>query len=414
MLASAAPSREVLVALAALCARLGDPAAAAEHLRRAAVAAGEPARHLWAGGRRAWGERAARLGVALDARVAGDAVPGGAARPLETARRAFGAARALARGNAADPRRRQELGRTVRAALGELGTGPLLGDALFFRALAALALAPDQAANDLRTLLARRAWIEREARAGSTRPQAVGDALLRLGQAAEAARSYRAARSPGVGERATAEREAVARVVQAIAEAKGPTEIGAAFTEAERGAPDSAWTATLAAFGLLAAGDPAAAAARLDEATARGAPSPVVAALAVLVESVRGGVALPPGVGAALRLPAVVATGLAFLAGVDGTEPEPLLQDLELKMTPALARRLLRHLCDQGRWPEARAHAARLAAVGEAWAGDLAALVRLRHALHLAASGDLDGADRELAAVDRATATYLSTQKGPP
>jgi hypothetical protein len=119
--------------------------------------------------------------------------------------------------------------------------------------------------------------------------------------------------------------------------------------------------------------------------------------------------ALTAGEAAGLGLPPESAAVVEFLSA-----PGPEVDRLE-KLVRALgpgwarwcpigaagaARRLLSAWCDQGRWDEGLALADGLTRAGLGWAAELAALVRVRRALERGAGGELDEADRDLAALE--------------
>jgi hypothetical protein len=403
------PSREVLVARASLLARMRDYELAERSIREAEVTGCEPVRLFWAEGRRGWRRRELQLRAALaerhgDATSAERTLAGleAAEQPLRTARSAWTARRALI-GNDERGFQRSVLERKLKGALGTLGSGPLLRDALFFRAAAAAEFAPEQSARDLGVLAGRRAWLERERRAGGNRLLFMSDMLLGLGRVDEARLGYGSASGDARLAPIVAERSATALVLRELVAGTDAADLDAAFARAEELAPTSPYPSVVAAFAAICNGDSTLAQAHGARAAERGCPAALSSAVLALATAVRHGTALAPEAARELGLGNGAQAGLALSSGDAGTEPEEFLGAIDgadATFDRALAACGLAGLCERGRFQEAEVHAGRLVGSGAAWAADLLALVRLRRAVALAKSGDFDAAERALSAVE--------------
>jgi tetratricopeptide (TPR) repeat protein len=406
------PTREMWNARAALLARLERYAEAEDALRHCSpesTVASEPERYSWSRGRVQSRRREAALCTGLaerrrDWEMASKswlAVSAGR-RTLQETRQLFAARQELESLPAGKSWRRDVLRQRLERGRTELGNIPLVGDALFFRANAMQAMQPDRAIKDFETLLRRRAWVEAECRVGGGRIVYVADALLRAGRVDDAIRGYelvRASRGTEVDERL-----AVALVLKEILHHAEASAITRAAERATVLAPTGPWPQLLAALGLLIMGDVSSARSRLDVAETRGAPEGVCRCLRSTCAVASSGTAtltdeelntLPGEVGAVVR----------FLCGA---EPETArikkyankLGETWLAHCPTdpslTARRFLAILFDEGRWEEVMRFADILARSEQPWAKDLAALARVRHALHSADRGDLKQAEMEL------------------
>lgn len=420
------PTRELHAARATLLARLGRYTEARDALARCEgeeAAGGEPARFTFARGR-AQARRQEQILRAVLAEQEGDwagaekfwrAAGVGVGRSSgQDARRLWAARRELDTAGPGQHWRRSQIKQTWERGLHELGRVPLVGDALFFRAAALAEADPERARRDLQTLLRQGAWVEAEQRAGGGRLIFVGDLLWRLGLPDEARRAYELA--GGRASPPVAERLAVARVCVEVARGADAETIMRAAEDARQSSPASYWPRLLAAAGLLRAGAGDAARESLAAAEESGAPANVCRALCALCDAARGPAELSEEEISALALPEEVAAVLRYIfaAGTETARLEALARALgerwpELCPTDAepAARRLLAALCEEDRWGEALECARALARTDAAWAAELSALVRVRHALTMALRGELDAADDELRELEAALEARL-------
>lgn len=406
------PTREMWSARAALLARLeryAEAEDALQHCTPQLSVTNEPARYSWSRGRTQSRRREAALRTALaerrrDWEMASKSWQAVSAsrRTLQEIRQLFAARQELESLPAGKSWRRDVLQQRLGRGRHELGSIPLVGDALFFRAMAMQDVLPDRSVKDFETLLRRRAWVEAECRVGGGRIIYAADALLRAGRVDDAVRAYElvwAARAASVDDRL-----AVALVLKEILR---HAEASAITREAERAtalAPTSPWPQLLAALGLLIVGDVSSARSRLDVAETRGAPAVVCRCLRSTCAAASSGAAtltdeelntLPGEVGAVVRFLCGSETLVARIKTFADKFGEDWLA--HCPTDPHLAaRRFLAILCDEGKWEEAMRFADSLARSKQPWAKELAVLARVRHALQRACRGELDEAESEL------------------
>jgi len=287
-----------------------------------------------------------------------------------------------------------------------LGVAPLVGDALFFRALATVDRDPDRATKDLRALLHQRRWLDDERRVGGGRVMLVGDALARLGAIADALHAYRlAADSPDEHLRA---RIAVLSVYMEVTTGSDPQVIARVAERFRETAPGNPWPQLLASLGLITAGATDAALESLAAAEEWGAPPEACRVLRGLMHS---GSEQAPAFDddlSALELPRQVEAILRFLMDRDPAARVRAFMNTVGERWPDLcptdpeltAARWLNALCNEGTWDEVSMATVELEKSGRPWAWDLAVRVRLRAALERAVQGDLLEADAQLAALD--------------
>jgi hypothetical protein len=415
------PTREIYAARAALLARLGRYREAEEALDRGADEAavgGEPARFSWARGR----EQAMRREQTLRAALAEDrgdwsaaekswraACAGEQRRSLLEARQLFAAVRESRSLAAGQNWRRSVLEQRAEKLRRQLSEIPLEADAMFFRAVATMDATPQRAVKDFQTLLRRRAWVEAERRAGGARIVCAGDALLSLGQAEEAIRAYRLVEAaPGVKERL-----AVASVYAELTRRSGATTLDGEADRAADLAPGNPWPQWLAALGLLIAGEREIAARRLATTAATDAAQLIGRCLQAVCSALSGAGDDPMADQelAALKLPPETEAIIRLLcgAGDEIAKCESLIESLGetwIERCPAdaqaVARRLIAAWREQGDWDRALKLARQIERSGQAWAVELAALTRARHALERASRGELAEAEAELREVEEA------------
>jgi len=426
MLVHAEPTREVYAMQAALLARLGRYGEAEDALTHCAgcpAAGSEPARCSWARGRQQFRQQEQALRTALaehraDWHTAGMAWRttdvGARQKTLQEARQLFVAHRELTFLTAGQSWRRSLIEQRVARGVHEVGTIPLVGDALFFRAAAFIDTLPERAVRDFQTLLRQRGWVDAERRVGGGRIIFVGDALWRLGQFDEAIRAYELASASRSLQ--AHERLALALVNAEVRRSAGLDAISRAVGRAVELAPTSPWPQLLAALGLLMAGEVEATMSHLDAAAACGAPESICRGLRAVCTALSGRAVLAEEDLVALHL-TVVADAIVRLVCDEGTEPARIeafvraFGDEWIAWCPTdpqrTARRLLAAWCDRGNWDEVLEYVDRLERSALPWAKELAALVRVRHALESASRGALEAADRALQELE----TWL--QSGP-
>ncbi|MGE0129094.1 MAG: hypothetical protein AB7U82_13530 [Blastocatellales bacterium] len=417
------PTREIYAARAALLARLGRYREAEETLDRVASDAtvgAEPARFSWARGR----EQARRREQALRAALAehhGDwntadkswraACAEEQHRSLLEARQLFAAGGELRALAAGQNWRRGVLEQRAERLRRQLGEIPLGADAMFFRAVAMMDAAPHRAIKDFQTLLRRRAWVEAERRAGGGRIVRAGDTLLSLGQVEEAIRAYRLVDSdstPGVKERL-----AVASVYAEVMRRSGATAITGEADQAMDLAPGSPWPQWLAALGLMIAGESEIAMKRLAASVNEDADAPelirrclqaVCAALSgagddSMTDEELAALNMPPETEAVVRLLCGAGDEIARIEALVESRGEAWIERCPVD-AQSVARRLIAAWREQGDWDRALELARQLERSGQAWAVEMAALTRVRHALERACQGKLAEAEAELREVE--------------
>jgi tetratricopeptide (TPR) repeat protein len=415
------PTREMLSLQATLLARLGRYPEAENVLARLQEkpdAPDEPARYSWARGRMQYRQRACVLQAALAERrgnwsgadkVWKSACMDAQRKTLLEARQFFAAYRETKSLANTQGWKRDLVKQRFERWLHELGSIPLAGDAMFFRAVAVTDVLPERAMKDFLTLLRRRAWVDAEDAAGGGRIVCAGDALLRFGQIQDAIRAYETAvssQSPEVKERL-----AVALVYAEVSRSAEPKFLADAADRARELAPASPWPQILAAMGLLMAREPKLALARLEAAETCGGPEPVCRCLRSLCSVVSGAPAtMTDDELTALRLPEKADAAINFLCG---TGPELARMEAFVRVfgeawiahcpiDPALmARRLLAAWCDHGKWDVALKFADGLVRSGEIWAKDLVLLMRGWYALDQAVQGNLEKAEKLLCEIER-------------
>ncbi len=394
-LACREPTRPVLISRAATLARLGrydDCAAALDGL---ASAGEEPARLRWGAAlphyraqqnmlltalaerRGDWKTAEACWRAACDARSASES--------LQWSRRFF-MAEAELHSSTASGWRRDTLQRKTLQAQQKIERAVLTGDDLFFRAMALSRGDPARAADEMRRLLRQRPWCEREKKVGGRRLLVVGDLFFRLDRLDDAIRAYELA-GPSLAAR---ERLGLVSILR-------QTRNGQPIDEPATAGP---WSRLVAAVNLLIAGQREPALARIKAAEQEGAPAPLCRCLRLVIEPGSEAPVEPDEIDG-LRLPAEADAIVRALAGAgdDGARLAALARTLGerwVSLCPlepeAAAARVLCAWCAAGNFAEARNFSDALVRSGATWAADLAALVRLRHALGLAQQGRLDEA----------------------
>ena len=403
-------AREAEAARAALLARLGRYEQAATSLEAAATLPAAPVRYAWARGREQYSQLESTLRTALSehrgdwnaAAHAWDKCAPGGQRTLQLARRLFMDQRELESTPATRGWTRDETTFRLSRRLREVGSIPLVGDALYFRAAGCKEKDPARAAKDFIALLHQRSWVARECRVGAGRIVFAADTLLSLGRAEAAAQGYELASK--YGRVPVEDRLSVARLCAKATNSSGSAEIRLAEAQVS-----GVYGPLLAATGLLSVGDLSGTMEMLDKAEqggAAGATSRCIRALAA------GGSASPEDL-SALQAPPHVLAALRLFCGQGAAtarirEYMEAMGDSWVDQCPAdpaeMARRLLADWCDDGKWDNALPFCARIERFGHSWAAELAAIVRLRHALMRGATGNLEEAEREIRSVESALA----------
>jgi tetratricopeptide (TPR) repeat protein len=407
------PTRELLIARAALLARLGRFEEAELALSSAATAPPEAPRQLWPNARRRWREQAQHLEAGLrerrgdfaGAETAWKAAAPTLARGVAEARRVFLAAREQKSLSPAKAWRRDVLEQRLRRGLHEIKAAALPADGLFFRALSSLESDASRAGKDLASLLRRRAWVDAEARSGGGRLIAVGDALLLLGEGDDALVAYeRASAQPDATLR---ERRAVAQVQRELRRGSSADALSRALEHARSLAPASAWPPLLGALAFALVGRAERTRAEAAAAEAAGAPIAVCRCLRALAEAAAGqcggevaaadidALGLPPAAAATLRLLLPCGSESEALEALRSTLGPRFLAECPRDPREA-ARRLLAARVEGGRVDEAVALATEFLSASEPWARQLLDLVRVCRALERAARGELGEARDEL------------------
>lgn len=417
----AEPTRELFLTRSVILARMGrfDEAesALASAARRGDIG-WEAVRQSWCRGRAQIERRERILGAALAERrgewpAAEEhwqaACSGGKSKGLCEARRLWAVACEQTRLPSGRTWRHSVLRQRRHELEREIGNIPLVGEALFFRGLAMLETAPERASKDFRTLLRQRSWIAAEQTVGGQRLIVGGDALVRLGYWQEAVRAYELA-SPRTSASAQ-ERLAVLSVLAAWRGGGGPDVVAERGDQAGRDVPHSPWVPAMTALALLLSGGAENASAYLDSSQQTGLPEPLVRALRAVARVLKGGGGLPAEALAPLQLP----PELEALIGV-ACAPEDSLAEWAGRLAARLgdgwvaasprdpaqvARSLLEKWCAEQDWEHVLKFTKQLEGLRHRWAVELAALVRLYHALQLAAAGNLDRAERELNDLDK-------------
>jgi tetratricopeptide (TPR) repeat protein len=404
----------LLVSRALIQARLGrfDDALASLACADSPECTGRAVRRLsWVRGRRQLWRRQAALRVALaelkgdwqSAEKAAEVVWGGGQRKtLLESRRLYSAHRQAQSLGSSEAWRRVRLEQRLERGRHELGSVPLVGDALFFRAQVACGHDPARAVKDLQTLMRQRAWVDAQRRVGGARIVAAGDLLLRLGETKAAVDAYEVADRIGV--ESVSDRLTIAAMLSGgLAGTLQPP----STTDATTGA--SPWPPLVAAAQCLCNGHVDLARTALAQAVRRGAPEGLCQAVRTLLGCAAGettfsanelaGVGLPRDAMSALRLhfgPGSEADRIkAFVSEHGGEWLDKLPGHPE-----SAARRVLSSLCNDGAWTEALRSIDALEHAPQPWARELWALVKIRHALELAVSGKLAEGERELRSLE--------------
>jgi hypothetical protein len=425
------PTRDMFAARAQLLARRGRYNEADYALKRCDAAHDECARFSWARARKQSRQRENMLQAALLERrgdwnksgkawraafpverqeQASGSTAGGSLWLVENVRKVLREARQLYQARLqlrSDAAPQGWLGSLLEQRLvdgcNDMMAANVAGDSMFFRAAAMMEILPGRAARDFRRLLRQRDWVEQERRAGSARILFAGDALMRLGQVSEAARAYELAGDPQSSE--VKDRRAVAMIYTKILEGAEPEAVLQALDDTVALASSSHWPRLLGALALLMAEKPNEAISALREAAGRGAPEKLCRNLTAMCVALSGSEAMGSEALPSLDLPEESEKILLLLCGFQaGSQQVREFLDssgrewvTSLITDPHLAsQRLLSQWCDQGKWDEALASADRLIGSGPVWARELAALVRVRHALERACRGEVEEADIEL------------------
>ena len=424
------PTREMLVSRAAILTRLGryEEAEAAITWVSSSPPPGEPIRFTWFQGRQQCRVRETALRTAL-AQRRGDWVAAEKAwqddgtlwrrRSLPTARNLLSASLELRSGSLQKGPRRDDLEKRKQQAWDAIGSIPLLGSEMFFRAAAVVDSMPDRAARDFQTLLAQPAWLKAECRVGAGRVIFAGDALARMGFLDEGIRAYAIAAEAGSA--AASERLAFLRFWsdgQQGAVAGSDSAAGEQIVHSPTWGP---WPHVFAAVGLVMASCEESAREHVQAAEAHGAPPEVCLCIRALCDVLAGAPsAVPEETLVALGLSPQVDVALRMLIGPGGFGERARafvrelggrwLSDtpLEPRVVAALA---LGAMCSAGEWDEALAFADGSIESGQMWAADMAALVRVWHALTIAVCGQATEAETELLAL--ASQAQLSDAQNP-
>jgi hypothetical protein len=433
LLRDGTPSRESLVAMTALLARLGRFEEAERTLGRCAGSGApghEAARYSWARARRQYREREAVLRAAL-AEQRGDSNTANRAwrvayaedegaqqgrawlvdnlrKTLREVRQLLVTRRELEVLSGNQSWLRSVLQQRLKRGCYAVGKLSLEDDALFFRATTMVDVFPRRAARDFQSLLRQRNWVEKERRAAGGRIIFAGDMLLRLGRPADALNAYTLASSSPAPE--LKERLAVAGVFAEVVRQADAPRIADALRRAETLAALSPWPRLLAAVGLLLAGDAEAARAQLEAAAAHGADASLSQQLQSMCDFLSGAAVMPEGdiarlrevedVRAVARLLCNMEVEAARVAALEQALGAGWLHGYALNPYVTSAR-LLNAWCDEANWDKALQYADELTQTELAWATELAALVRVRQALDYAQRGELDAADAQLQSLER-------------
>ena len=403
-------TREAEAARAALLARLGHYEQAATSLEAASTLPTTPVRYRWARGWEQYSQLESSLRTAL-AEHRGDWNAAAKAwnqratngqKTLQLSRRLFMDRRELESTPATRGWTRDETTFRLNRRLREVGSIPLVGDALFFRAAGSMEREPARTAKDFIALLHQRSWVARECRVGASRIIFAADVLLSLGHGEAAAQGYALANRDGRAD--VADRLSLARLCAEAARGARPAEI-----RATEGTVSSVYAPLLAATGMLSAHDLSGTMEMLDKAQQRGASSATcrcIRALAVASTASREDLS-------ALRVPPQVLASFRLLCG-EGPITARIQEYIEamgddwMDRCPVdpveIARRLLAEWCDESKWDDALSFCVQIERLGYPWAAELAAIVRLRHALMRAAAGNLEEAEREIRLVESALA----------
>lgn len=432
VLTEGVPTRESLIALSALLSRLGRFEEAERALGRCAGGGAlghEAARYCWARAQQQYREREAVLRAALaeqrgDSNAAHKAWRGAYAeeegaghdrawlvanlrKTLREVRHLLVTRRELDALGGNQSWLRSVLQQRLKRGCYAIGKLSLEDDALFFRAATMVDVFPRRAVRDFQSLLRQRNWVEKERRAAGGRLIFAGDMLLRLGRPADAVNAYNLAGPSPTSE--LKERLAVAGIYAAVARQADASFIAEAIRRAETLATVSPWPRMLAALGLLLAGDAQSARTHVTAAAERGADASLCRQLQTMCDSLEGAAVMPEGDLTALQQvddPRGIARLLCSLA-VDDARGAALERALGAGWLHGYAlnpyvtsSRLLAAWCDESNWDRALQFADELAQAELAWATELAALVRVRHALDRAARGELEAADAQLQALE--------------
>ena len=410
------PSREVLLARAALLARSHQYDAAEEAMQSSEreQAPCEPLRATWA---TAVSDREFRR-AALRAALAESRREWSAAEiawreackdkrrgTLAMSRQLFAATTELELAPAGeDSRRVSRVRRERERVYHQLGRRPLVGTETFFRGVAVKDSDPTQSERDLISLSHRHSWVESEQSVGGGRLVALGNELARLGRFDSAAETYEHAASCGAD--GLDSRLALCKLCLAIDDATGADAIESALVVAAQGMPESPFPFAVAAAGLLMNGHAEASSAKIDRAVELGASESLCESLRAIGDIVEGTPhPLAESVLRALHASREATAILRLLAG-EGELAIRLREFVEavgekwVSSCPVdvdvSARSHVLELCDAGEWDEADRFLAGLDDSGASLDPSLRAFVQLRRALTVAIQGELAEGERLL------------------
>jgi hypothetical protein len=383
--------------------------------------ASEPARVSWPRGRALMQARALTLSTAIAER-AGDWRHAERAwrdaartwdKAVHRARVLWNYTRERAALGMSDAWRHDVLTRDIQRAAHELADVPLIGDALFFRAAAFVEDWPERAARDFGKLARQSGWLDAEIDVGGARVIDMSDALLRLGHVQPAIQLYTRLKNAGMA--AVGSRLAVASVLDAVRQrgapaGAGPERVIDAIDRASVQGDDTSWPRLIGALGLLVAGEVAHTRTALTAADAQGAAADVGQVLHALCGAAAGETFTPVAEEtlAALRVPARPAAIVRLVCGTEKEEARAtaFMHDLGDDWVAAcphqpaqIVRRRLAMLCARKTWGEVGRLRASLDQRTEEWARGLAREIALLLALQRAAAGELEEAERTLAAL---------------
>jgi hypothetical protein len=400
-LATAEPSRQVLIARAALLARCNRNQEAQLCLDKSQILPGEAARFCRPAARNHYTRLAGVLAVSLLERCgqwqraatawASAGTAGGLPATLLKAREYFHVTRELAGLLPHQSWRRSLLLQKISRCRHDLGRAVLNGDALFYWAAGNCHDDPAEAVKGFRRLIRQRAWTEAQQRVGGDRLVIAGDVLLRQGDDAVAGHAYTLAHISGHPE--VVERLAVAKVMGGE-----KPEIAAATW----------YPPLLAALRFAATDRMAEAAGALAAANALQAPEVLCRIVENIVTGSFLGSVLTEEDLAGLALPATLAPVVRLLAGPGSLAERAAVylaaHGLEWSrgcpLSPTiLAATLAEHLCTLADWPRAMAAADGFLASGDPALHDVGLLLRVLYSLGQAEGGDVLAAEASLSSI---------------